>query len=82
MGACSPKPATFSCGMVAGINGVHTGPGATALTRIPRSFLRRFHRGLHGDVVHEDVQRAELRDRAFHDLVAPRGVAEIAGQGE
>src|SRR5690606_20197305 len=31
-----PNSATSSAGLSAGLNGVHTGPGATALTRIPR----------------------------------------------
>ncbi|CAM5735458.1 hypothetical protein STENM223S_11005 [Streptomyces tendae] len=35
MGACLPNSAVS--GSVAGISGVHTGPGATALTRMPRS---------------------------------------------
>jgi hypothetical protein len=37
IGLCSPKRATFSSGNDIGISGVHTGPGATALTRIPFS---------------------------------------------
>src|SRR3712207_419628 len=37
MGTCEPKLATFSAGMVAGISGVHTGPGATLLARMPFS---------------------------------------------
>jgi hypothetical protein len=37
MGACSPNDSTFCSGIVAGISGVQTGPGATALTRIRRS---------------------------------------------
>jgi hypothetical protein len=32
-----PNSATFSAGESAGLSGVHTGPGATALTRIPFS---------------------------------------------
>src|SRR5215218_4857315 len=36
-GVSSPKLATFSSGMVAGISGVQIGPGATLLTRIPFS---------------------------------------------
>jgi hypothetical protein len=36
-GACWPNPATRSSPKVAGIRGVHTGPGAAQLTRIPRS---------------------------------------------
>ena len=32
----APNCLTCSAGMVAGISGVHTGPGATALTRMPR----------------------------------------------
>ena len=37
IGTCSPNPATFSSGIVEGMSGVHTGPGATALTRMRRS---------------------------------------------
>ena len=33
----SPNFATSSAGLSAGLSGVHTGPGATALTRMPRS---------------------------------------------
>jgi hypothetical protein len=36
-GCVSPKFATFSSGMVAGISGVQIGPGATLFTRIPFS---------------------------------------------
>src|SRR5215212_2730728 len=36
-GVSSPKLATFSSGIVAGISGVQIGPGATLLTRIPFS---------------------------------------------
>ena len=32
-----PKSRTFSRGIVDGMSGVHTGPGATAFTRTPRS---------------------------------------------
>src|SRR5687768_8456599 len=32
-----PNCATFSAGASAGLNGVHTGPGATQFTRMPRS---------------------------------------------
>ncbi len=35
IGACLPNVCVS--GSVAGISGVHTGPGATALTRTPRS---------------------------------------------
>ena len=37
MSLCWPKVATSSAGLSAGLNGVHTGPGATALTRMPFS---------------------------------------------
>ena len=37
MGTCSPKCVTASTGIVEGINGVQTGPGATALALIPFS---------------------------------------------
>lgn len=37
MGACAPNDSSLSSAMVAGISGVHTGPGATELTRIPRT---------------------------------------------
>ena len=36
-GVSSPKLATFSSGMVAGISGVQIGPGATLFTRMPFS---------------------------------------------
>ena len=32
-----PNSATFRASRAAGLSGVHTGPGATALTRMPRS---------------------------------------------
>ena len=32
-----PKSATSSAGLSAGLSGVHTGPGATQFTRMPRS---------------------------------------------
>jgi hypothetical protein len=35
-----PNEATDSSSKVTGMSGVHTGPGATALTRIPRSARR------------------------------------------
>jgi hypothetical protein len=37
MGVCSPNVFTFSAGIVDGISGVHTGPGATQFTRMPFS---------------------------------------------
>jgi hypothetical protein len=37
MGWSAPNCSTFSGGSVEGMSGVHTGPGATAFTRIPRS---------------------------------------------
>jgi hypothetical protein len=40
MGDCCPKDSIISSGMVAGISGVHTGPGATEFTRMP--FSTRF----------------------------------------
>ena len=42
----SPNWATFSAGMVDGMSGVQTGPGATLFTRIPRgpsSWAREAH---------------------------------------
>ena len=36
-GTLSPNAATLSAGMFDGIRGVHIGPGATLLTRIPFS---------------------------------------------
>src|SRR5579884_3331894 len=36
-GTFSPNDVTFSAGIVDGISGVHIGPGATLLTRIPFS---------------------------------------------
>src|SRR3954469_10288075 len=36
-GVSEPNCSTFSGGMVDGINGVQTGPGATLFTRMPRS---------------------------------------------
>jgi hypothetical protein len=33
----APNSATFSAGASAGLSGVQTGPGATALTRMPLS---------------------------------------------
>jgi hypothetical protein len=35
----APKSSTFSSGIVAGMSGVQIGPGATALTRMPRSMV-------------------------------------------
>ena len=37
IGDCAPKESSFFSSIVAGISGVHTGPGATELARIPRS---------------------------------------------
>ena len=37
VGFVSPNVETSSAGIVEAISGVHTGPGATALTRMPRS---------------------------------------------
>ena len=36
-GVSDPNDSTMSSGMVAGISGVQTGPGATSLTRLPLS---------------------------------------------
>src|SRR6185437_15648139 len=39
-GVCSPKPSTWSGGIVEGMSGVQIGPGATLFTRIPREASR------------------------------------------
>jgi len=40
-GTSEPKDSTLSGGKVEGINGVQIGPGATALTRMPRCAMLR-----------------------------------------
>jgi hypothetical protein len=40
MSACAPNDSSFFSSIVAGISGVHTGPGATEFARIPRSAWR------------------------------------------
>jgi len=73
-GTSVPKVFTFSGGKLAGISGVHTGPGATAFTRMPFSTsasasdsVERDDRALGGRIV-QKVRAAFVRgDRSCID---------------
>lgn len=68
MGVPRPCSAIFSSVMVAGINGVQIGPGATELTRV---------RG----VVDQDVEAAECFDGDGDDRLAPLLTADVTRNG-
>jgi hypothetical protein len=59
--------------MVEGINGVHTGPGATAFTRI---------RALIGRVIDEDIQSPEFLHACFDQGLAMPGIADVSRNEE
>ena len=75
-GVCSPKPSTWSGGIVDGMSGVQIGPGATLFTRMPREALIR-------RVVDEHVDLPQLADSRGDEPSpgAGRQTREAAGTG-